>query len=100
MRHEFSLCRVYVISGSFRSFDRRPLEVARAELRVDGDRGAASTSAQERAPLVDGSSSSDTSHSGDAHIHEAEAGAGSSGTHWNTSNRVEEPLWEWEHLIQ
>ncbi|XP_027927348.1 NAC domain-containing protein 90-like isoform X1 [Vigna unguiculata] len=100
LRHEFSLCRVYVISGSFRSFDRRPLEVARAELRVDGDRGAASTSAQERAPLVDGSSSSDTSHSGDAHIHEAEAGAGSSGTHWNTSNRVEEPLWEWEHLIQ
>ncbi|RDY01090.1 Vesicle-associated membrane protein 714, partial [Mucuna pruriens] len=26
LRWEFSLCRVYVISGSFRAFDRRPLE--------------------------------------------------------------------------
>ncbi|KAF8039594.1 hypothetical protein BT93_B1955 [Corymbia citriodora subsp. variegata] len=26
LRHEFTLCRVYVISGSFRAFDRRPLE--------------------------------------------------------------------------
>ncbi|KAJ9675961.1 hypothetical protein PVL29_024771 [Vitis rotundifolia] len=25
LRHEFSLSRVYVISGSFRAFDRRPL---------------------------------------------------------------------------
>ncbi|KAK7335621.1 hypothetical protein VNO80_27561 [Phaseolus coccineus] len=97
LRHEFSLCRVYVISGSFRSFDRRPLEMARGELGVDEDRDAASTSGQQRAPVVDGSSSSDTSHSGDAHIHEA--GAGSSGIHLNTSNRVEEPFWEWEELI-
>lgn len=26
LRHEFSLCRVYVVSGSFRAFDRRPLK--------------------------------------------------------------------------
>lgn len=25
LRHELSLCRVYIISGSFRAFDRRPL---------------------------------------------------------------------------
>ncbi|KHN21163.1 Vesicle-associated membrane protein 714 [Glycine soja] len=31
---EFSLCRVYVISGSFRAFDRRPLEKEGAESRV------------------------------------------------------------------
>ncbi|KAL9322651.1 hypothetical protein ACSQ67_010704 [Phaseolus vulgaris] len=97
LRHEFSLCRVYVISGNFRSFDRRPLEMARAELGADENRGAASTSGQPRAAVVDGSSSSDTSHSGDAHIHEA--GAGSSGIHLNASNRVEEPFWEWEELI-
>jgi len=60
--------------------------MGRGELGV----GGASTSAQQRAPVVDGSSSSDTSHSGDAHIHEG--GAWSSGI-------VEEPLWEWEHLI-
>lgn len=87
------MCRVYVISGSFRSFDRRPLDMPRVELRVvDGDRGAASTSAQAQQR-----SSSHTSHSGgDAHV--TDAGAGSSGTNWNASNRVEEPLWEWEQL--
>ncbi|XP_020238156.1 NAC domain-containing protein 90 [Cajanus cajan] len=98
LRHEFSLCRVYVISGSFRSFDRRPLEgYSRA---VDGDRGGASTSAQQRAPVVDGSSSSETSHSGGGGAAlTSEAVAGSSGTNWNQSNNsVEEPFWEWEQL--
>lgn len=94
---------MYVISGSFRSFDRRPLDMPRVELRVvDGDRGAASTSTQQRAAVVDGLSSSDTSsHSGGGRggSHISEAGAGSSGTNWNASNsRVEEPLWEWEQL--
>ncbi|TKY48658.1 NAC domain-containing protein 90 [Spatholobus suberectus] len=100
LRHEFSLCRVYVISGSFRSFDRRPLERSSVELRIDGDRGVASTSgAQQPAPAVDGSSSSDTSHSGgEGAAHVPEAGAGSSGTNWNASDRVEEPFWEWEQL--
>ncbi|KAL2331913.1 hypothetical protein Fmac_019494 [Flemingia macrophylla] len=98
LRHEFSLCRVYVISGSFRSFDRRPLEGSRV---VDGDRGGASTSAQQRATQLDGSSSSETSHSGggDNVAHVPEAVAGPSGTSWiNESDRVEEPLWEWEQL--
>ncbi|KAK6936232.1 NAC domain [Dillenia turbinata] len=26
LRHEYTLCRVYIISGSFRAFDRRPLQ--------------------------------------------------------------------------
>ncbi|KAL0460038.1 UNVERIFIED_CONTAM: NAC domain-containing protein 90 [Sesamum latifolium] len=30
LRHEVSLCRVYVVSGSFRAFDRRPTHVAAA----------------------------------------------------------------------
>ncbi|KAL2328450.1 hypothetical protein Fmac_021877 [Flemingia macrophylla] len=33
LRREFSLCRVYIISGSFRAFDRRPLEREGAESR-------------------------------------------------------------------
>lgn len=28
LRHEMSVCRVYVISGTFRAFDRRPLGTA------------------------------------------------------------------------
>ncbi|RDX62268.1 NAC domain-containing protein 90, partial [Mucuna pruriens] len=97
LRHEFSLCRVYVISGSFRSFDRRPLE----RTRVGGDGGAASTSAQQRAATVYGSSSSETSHSeggGGGAAPVSEFGEGTSATDWNASNRVEEPLWEWEQL--
>ncbi|XP_016438875.1 NAC domain-containing protein 90 [Nicotiana tabacum] len=31
LRHEMSLCRVYVISGSFRAFDRRPVEAVTRE---------------------------------------------------------------------
>ncbi|KAE9593117.1 hypothetical protein Lal_00028690 [Lupinus albus] len=34
LRREFSLCRVYVISGSFRAFDRRPLEKERVKSRI------------------------------------------------------------------
>ncbi|PKI73397.1 hypothetical protein CRG98_006335 [Punica granatum] len=26
LRHEFTVCRVYVVSGAFRAFDRRPVE--------------------------------------------------------------------------
>ncbi|KAK7272234.1 hypothetical protein RJT34_28712 [Clitoria ternatea] len=106
LRHEFSLCRVYVISGSFRSFDRRPLERLRVELRDDGNNtmAGASTSAQQiTAPVVvDGSSSSETSHSGGAGDYGGAdifvTGAGSSGTNWNDANNVQEPLWEWEQL--
>ncbi|KAK7324853.1 hypothetical protein VNO77_28733 [Canavalia gladiata] len=102
LRHEFSLCRVYVISGSFRSFDRRPLEGSRRELRVDRDEGGGSGSAQQVAPTVDGSSSSETSNSGGgggegggnySAARVSQGDAGSSGTNWNEN---EEPLWEWE----
>ncbi|XP_027343362.1 NAC domain-containing protein 90-like [Abrus precatorius] len=106
LRHEFSLCRVYVISGSFRSFDRRPLERERGELRIEGGRGGASTSAQtqEAPPAVEeGSSSSDTSHAvggGGDHsaVHISQTGACSSATNWNQHDGVEVPLWEWEQL--
>ncbi|KAK7382944.1 hypothetical protein VNO78_28608 [Psophocarpus tetragonolobus] len=46
LKHEFSLCRVYVMSGSFCSFDRHPLDIP----RVEGDIGGASTSSQPHKP--------------------------------------------------
>ncbi|KAJ1408466.1 NAC domain [Sesbania bispinosa] len=97
LRHEFSLCRVYVISGSFRSFDRRPLERPRVGLR-QLDASASTSAHQQVAAEVDGSSSSETSHSGGDQRDDAQAG-GSSGTNWNVAhNEVEGPLWELEQL--
>lgn len=34
LRHEFSLCRVYVVSGSFRAFDRRPLQAHNSSTHI------------------------------------------------------------------
>ncbi|XP_045806469.1 NAC domain-containing protein 90-like [Trifolium pratense] len=100
LRHEFSLCRIYVISGSFCSFDRRPLEMPKVELQLDHN---ASTSQQVVAEL-DESSLCATTHSGGAgRNHDVALVGGSSGTNWNNvaNNGVDEPevpLWEWDHL--
>nr|QSD99848.1 NAC family transcription factor [Melilotus albus] len=99
LRHEFSLCRVYVISGSFSSFDRRPLERPKAELQH-----VASTSDQQVVAELDGSSSYATSQSGGVGIDQDTTFniGGSSGTNWNDvpNNGVDEleVLWEWEQL--
>ncbi|XP_028808280.1 NAC domain-containing protein 90 [Neltuma alba] len=83
LRHEFSLCRVYVISGSFRAFDRRPLE-------AEGASGSGGRRDVDRA-----GSSDDTSNSGADH---AEAGGSSSANRNVNDETVPEPLWEWEQL--
>jgi len=78
-----------VISGSFSSFDRRPLERPAAELQ-----NAASTSAQQVVAELDGGIERD--HDASLNI------GGSSGTNWNDvpNNGVDEPepIWEWEQL--
>jgi len=90
-----------VISGSFSSFDRRPLEGPKAELQLDT---VASTSAHQQVVAeLDGSNLS-TSHSGGIERdHDASLNiGGSSGTNWNDApnNGVDEPepIWEWEQL--
>lgn len=64
LRHEFSLCRVYVISGSFQAFDRRPSEVVSRETQLRGD---TATNAQSFAMMVARTTSSGTSNSGGDH---------------------------------
>ena len=63
LRNELSLCRVYVSSGSFRSFDRRPLgsETSRTGFRqIPGDPSTQTTQTVEKI-----SSSSESSSSGE-----------------------------------
>ncbi|XP_052112473.1 NAC domain-containing protein 90-like [Arachis duranensis] len=110
LRHEFSLCRVYVISGSFRAFDRRPREVVVPRVL---HHGSSTTSAQqhqgESSARVqannnnNGSSSSETSLSSGGPDLPPDTGGGGSCSNWNSSEvqvqaQVQEPLWEWEQL--
>jgi hypothetical protein len=89
-----------VISGSFRSFDRRPLEMPKVELQLDH---TTSTSQQVVAEL-DGSSLCGITHSGEVgRFHDDALIGGSSGRNWNSvaNNEVDEPevpLWEWDQL--
>ncbi|KAK7312656.1 hypothetical protein VNO77_36694 [Canavalia gladiata] len=101
LRREFSLCRVYVISGSFRAFDRRPLERERVhniiENRFTAERA-------HRVAQVDGSSSSEDSHLGGLHSTQLPQAGNSSRTNWNVNYnnevQLQEPLWEldWERF--
>ena len=91
LRHEFSLCRVYVISGSFRAFDRRPLEVT-SETQHQGD--TAATSSQNTA-MVERTSSPETSYSGGDRADLPETART---TDQDMNDDLEEPLWEWEQL--
>lgn len=86
-----------MISGSFSSFDRRPLERPTTELQH-----AASTSTQQVVAELNGSNLYATSR-GIERDHDASLNiGGSSGTNWNDvpNNGVDEPepIWEWEQL--
>ncbi|KAK4286333.1 hypothetical protein QN277_002901 [Acacia crassicarpa] len=74
LRNEFSLCRVYVISGSFRAFDRRPL--------------AFSTSGHDQSTRLHESSSLGTSNTDPD-------GGGSSRVN---NEEQEQHLWDWDHF--
>ncbi|XP_038894880.1 NAC domain-containing protein 90-like [Benincasa hispida] len=84
LRHEFSLCRVYVISGCFRAFDRRPMEVI-----------AAAGNNQDR-KMKGKVTSPEISCSAVA----AMADCDGSGSNWRMveDEEFEEPIWEWNKI--
>ncbi|KAK7257611.1 hypothetical protein RIF29_31696 [Crotalaria pallida] len=101
LRREYSLCRVYVISGSFRAFDRRPLE---NQQRAESRSSLHGTIEENRvvAANMDGPFSSQTSHllAGNNSVYLQESG-GSSCTNYDVNNngvQLQEPLWDWEQL--
>ncbi|KAK7404852.1 hypothetical protein VNO78_05860 [Psophocarpus tetragonolobus] len=101
LRCEFSLCRVYVVSGSFRAFDRRPLEREGAVSRVHRNRNKFAVTRAKQTAKVD----SETSHLGGLHAPHS-LPPDSSSTNWNVDNnnndqvQLREPLWEleWEQF--
>uniref|UniRef100_A0A6N2MNY1 NAC domain-containing protein n=2 Tax=Salix viminalis TaxID=40686 RepID=A0A6N2MNY1_SALVM len=89
LRHEFSLCRVYVISGSFRAFDRRPQEAVARETQL---LGGAATSSVHGPPPVDMTSSPETSYS--VEDHGDNPGPAESAS-WGTVVGLAPPAWDW-----
>ncbi|XP_015577687.2 NAC domain-containing protein 90 [Ricinus communis] len=92
LRYEFSLCRVYVISGSFRAFDRRPLESTARETQFLG--GDIATASAQHPRIVDNTSSSETSNSGGDH---ADVPRMAESANWEVDD-LANSLWEWEQL--
>ncbi|XVF46669.1 hypothetical protein PTKIN_Ptkin03bG0046400 [Pterospermum kingtungense] len=88
LRHEFSLCRVYVVSGSFRAFDRRPLEAVSRGTQLPSNKAITSS---ERATVMEITSSS----SGGDHSDPPEA---SEDEIWQMVNDLPEPRIEWEEM--
>ncbi|PRQ32459.1 putative transcription factor NAM family [Rosa chinensis] len=97
LRHEFRLCRVYIVSGSSRAFDRRPLEGSRDTSHRRSDLTRASASSSHQAAMVEEktSSSSDT-HSNSGDLADFQAG---NNNDWEMNDDLQQPLWEWEQLI-
>ncbi|XP_010271606.1 PREDICTED: NAC domain-containing protein 90-like isoform X1 [Nelumbo nucifera] len=96
LRHEFSLCRVYVKSGCLRAFDRRPVGARTSEAPMQQghvDRGT--TSHRNISSSLEKLSSPDTSSSGDQ-AHDDSTQLGES-VDWKMTNEFN-PLWEWEQL--
>ncbi|CAL9231156.1 unnamed protein product [Arabidopsis halleri] len=83
LRHEFSLCRVYITTGSSRAFDRRPVEVLQTERMLTCDVAVAETSFRVE-------SSSETSISGGENIDLSMS--------TELVDGLTEPIWEWEQL--
>ncbi|CAK8576407.1 unnamed protein product [Lathyrus sativus] len=110
LRREFSVCRVYVISGSFRAFDRRPLENERDDqFRVNktDQNPFIATCSNQNARMDLASSSFEISQlEGLQSVYalEVEVAGGSNSSNWNVDkngdngyeDQVQEPLWEWE----
>ncbi|KAK3408237.1 NAC domain-containing protein 90 [Eucalyptus grandis] len=84
LKREFTLCRVYVVSGTSRAFDRRPLEVVAGETTIQGGGCAASSGGR-------GAGCADVSSSG------LVAGDVGSSNQWETAS-LEEPMWDWDQL--
>ncbi|KAL5056251.1 hypothetical protein RYX36_036933 [Vicia faba] len=110
LRREFSVCRIYVISGGVRAFDRRPLENEKSDqFRVNKiDQNpffAAATCTNQNARMDHASSSFEISQLGGFQsVYAPEVVGGSSSNNWNVNNngdngdgvQIQEPLWEWE----
>lgn len=85
LRHELSLCRVYIVSGSFRAFDRRPVVIESSrDVVAQENVGSHSTKVTERSTspkevLVD-------------HVEKE-------GINWEMDTGLRS-LWEWDQFNQ
>ncbi|VVB04889.1 unnamed protein product [Arabis nemorensis] len=91
LRHEFSLCRIYIKSGSSRAFDRRPIETYGIErkLPING------VETSFRATI---STSPETSYSGGDQVDLPVTNASTTQSNSEMVDGLSQPFWEWEQL--
>ncbi|XP_057956551.1 NAC domain-containing protein 90 isoform X2 [Malania oleifera] len=103
LRYEYSLCRVYVVSGTFRAFDRRPSDAgARGEsmlLNQQVLQGSTSASVSALAAAApEKTNSPESSCSGANFNHAPLPGAIAASSNWEMGNAAEQ-IWEyWESM--
>ncbi|XP_022967103.1 NAC domain-containing protein 90-like [Cucurbita maxima] len=83
LRYEFSLCRVYVISGCFRAFDRRPMEI------IGGDRNNADQ--KQKAEEITAAISCSAPATGFCGVSGGRSGM-------VEEEEIEEANWEWDQI--
>ncbi|XP_052206845.1 NAC domain-containing protein 90-like [Diospyros lotus] len=101
VRHELSLCRVYVVWGSFRGFERRPVgaeDVGAVRRRVHRYDGSATRASQESKRVEKAGSSESSSYLGEEQFDVAETKSGLAAASNGGLVPDLEPLWEWEQL--
>ncbi|KAF8034084.1 hypothetical protein BT93_C0383 [Corymbia citriodora subsp. variegata] len=86
LKREYTLCRVYVVSGTSRAFDRRPLEAVAGETTIQGGGCAAGTG-----------SGSGGGGCGDVPSSGVVGGDAGSSNQWEVAS-LEEPMWDWDQL--
>ncbi|KAF8403334.1 hypothetical protein HHK36_011436 [Tetracentron sinense] len=94
LRHEISLCRVYVKSGCLRAFDRRPSAATTRETPIHQAHNDGATTSQQNPLPVEKTSSTHNLLSGNNDNHPLQTGES---TDWDMSYLLQ-PLWEWEEL--
>ncbi|KAH0893188.1 hypothetical protein HID58_055617 [Brassica napus] len=123
LRHEFSVCRIYIKSGSSRAFDRRPTEVYAIERKLPRfgiETSSRATATRRTSEMVDGLSqlrerklpknsvetssydtfttSQETSDSGGGDQVQLPVNPSTTQTISEMVDGLSQPFWEWEQL--
>ncbi|KAF8396389.1 hypothetical protein HHK36_018006 [Tetracentron sinense] len=93
LRDQFSLCRVYVVTGCLRAFDRRPLGAMTRETPIQQAQGDGASTSHQNPPSVEKTSSPDSASSGDNGYPPQTRES----MDWEMASKLD-PLWEWEQL--
>ncbi|KAJ4970424.1 hypothetical protein NE237_003523 [Protea cynaroides] len=98
LRHEYSLCRVYIGSGCLRAFDRRPSRATDSGVGTSGSGEMATITHHQNPPKVVKSSSQESSSSGGTGGDESHPPQAGESADWLMTDDDLQSLLEWGNL--